>query len=168
MGLKGLVSRLKNVAHQKILSVIQVQNLEAMTKRCSLQPPKKQRSVLYRRNYQLMSVTYESWNNSLDTVKYLVEEAKADVNLPPESRNSGCALTAAIVRGNLDILRYFAEEVKPAVDLLVHVRIYGNVLATAAFAGRLDVVRYLVEEANIGVNLQLGEDSFGSVLVAAT
>ncbi|OQD95096.1 hypothetical protein PENSOL_c022G06704 [Penicillium solitum] len=108
-----------------------------------------------------------AWNNSLDTVKYLVEEAKADVNLPPESGNCGCALAAAAMGGNLDILRYFAE-VKPAVDLLVHVRIYGNVLATAAFASRLDVVRYLVEEANIDVNLQLGEYSFGSVLVAAT
>lgn len=107
-------------------------------------------------------------SNSFDTVKYLVEEAKADVNLPPESGNCGSALAAAAKRGNLDILRYFAEEVKPAVDLLVHVRIYGNVLATAAFAGRLDVVRYLVEEAKIDVNLQLGEDSFGSVLVAAS
>ncbi|KAJ6179439.1 hypothetical protein N7519_009900 [Penicillium mononematosum] len=102
----------------------------------------------------------------LDTVKYLVQEANADVNLPLQSGDYGSALYAAVGNGSLVIVRYFAEEV-PDVNLLVHVRTHGNVLAAAAFSGKLDIVRYLVEEANIDVNLPLGEDTFVTVLAAA-
>ncbi|CAG8890998.1 unnamed protein product [Penicillium egyptiacum] len=103
----------------------------------------------------------------LNTVKYLVQEAKADVNVALESGDYGSALNAAVASGKLDIVRYFAEEVKPDVNLLIHVKTHGSVLAAAAFSGKLDIVRYLVEEANIDVNLQLGEGTFGSVLAAA-
>ncbi|OQE91830.1 hypothetical protein PENNAL_c0008G02558 [Penicillium nalgiovense] len=99
----------------------------------------------------------------LDTVKYLVQEAKADVNLPLQSGDYGGALYAAVSNGSLDIVRYFAEEV-PDVNLLVHGRDHGNVLAAAAFSGKLDIVRYLVEEANFDVNLEFADGKFISVL----
>ncbi|KAJ5963671.1 Aldehyde dehydrogenase C-terminal [Penicillium vulpinum] len=106
--------------------------------------------------------------NSLDTVKYLVQEGKAVVNLPRENDKDRDALKSATIVGNLDIVKYFVEEVNPDMRFLTDANAYGNLLSAAACLGTLDVMRYLVEEVKLDIDLQLGVDILGRTLADAT
>ncbi|KAJ6007422.1 NACHT nucleoside triphosphatase [Penicillium herquei] len=114
-------------------------------------------------------------NRNLDVVRYLVEEAHADVNLQILSGVHGSALAVAVTGGSsdtLEIVRYLVEEAGADVNLQILGGLYGSALAAVAAGygsslSKLQIVRYLVEEAHADVNLQLQAGEFGSALAAA-
>jgi ankyrin repeat protein len=112
-----------------------------------------------------------AWCREFETTKFLIEEGKADVDLPLSCGMYGNALTAAASRGDLAIVRYLVEDAKAEVNARMETGYFGSPLAAAAadpsYKG-LKVVRYLVENAQAEVNVQLQAGAFGSPLAAAT
>ena len=103
------------------------------------------------------------YRGDFDLVKYLVEEANADVfvDLPKTS-----ILFEAAVKCPVQIVRYLVNKVKsnaerPVDQLLVHA------LSGAAFIGDLDTVKYFVEEVKVDPDMPLQEGIYGSTLASA-
>lgn len=87
-------------------------------------------------------------------VRYLVEEAKADVNLSLQFGEYGSALAAACSWG-ARVVRYLVEEAEAEVNVRLQGGIYGSALAAAAGCGEMDVIKYLVEEGGANMDLPL-------------
>jgi ankyrin repeat protein len=83
------------------------------------------------------------------TAQYLVEEAKAEVNLASE--NGRTALTEASRNGHLKTVEYLVEGAEAEVNTIA--KYSGMALLVASWHGHLKIVQYLVEEAKAEVNL---------------
>lgn len=99
----------------------------------------------------------------LETVKFLVEEAGADVNM---KLTGDSLLASAAGRGLLDILKYLIKKGANVHETLNGVS--GSTLAAASFYGNLDTVRFLVEEMGVDPNTPLESGNYGSVLAIAS
>ena len=126
--------------------------------------------------------------------KLLIEEGKADVNLP--NSESATALTYAILSNDIDVVKYFVEVLEANLHyleptVLIHAVVVGNVnmniieylasklgddvnardrsgataLMHAALYGDIDIVQFLIEEA--GANIYLQDNSGASAVTYA-
>ena len=100
-----------------------------------------------------------------DTVRYMIEVAKADVNveLPKTS-----ILIRAAHGGQLEIIRYLVECAKADVDRVIPSANAGNALSAAAMSGHIEVVRYFIEDVKVDPNAQIDHKSYGSTLSATS
>ncbi|KAJ6110902.1 Aldehyde dehydrogenase C-terminal [Penicillium sp. IBT 16267x] len=106
-------------------------------------------------------------SGSLNALKYLVDEAGADVNLPLQVGYHGSALAGASWSLNLDTVRFLVER-GADLNLPLQAGYFGSALAAASFRNNnMDIVRYLVERG-ADVNLPLQAGDFGSALAAAS
>lgn len=91
---------------------------------------------------------YAAYSGHLSIVKYLVEEAQANIN--DRNKNKRTPLMVAAWAGNLDIVAYLVE--------CCHALLYlkdergENALHYAAGSGRVDVFRYLVQKYQMALN----------------
>ena len=91
-----------------------------------------------------------SQGGNLDVVKYLIEEAKADIN----DRN---ILEAAAKNGHYEVVKYLIEKgagnyYEPGNEIYNERSSKGNALIGAAHFGYLNIVKYLVEEGKADIN----------------
>ncbi|GMF80116.1 unnamed protein product [Aspergillus oryzae] len=95
---------------------------------------------------------------ALNIVKYLVEEAQANVDVRTECDNYISALAAAChsdSASRLELVKYLLEEAGAVVDPPLVSGLANSTLGIASSIGPLDLVKYLVEKGNADVNLQL-------------
>lgn len=100
-------------------------------------------------------------SGELDSVKYLVQEAKADVNMQLDCK-WGSALEAA---EKVEILEFLVQEGVANVNAQATGGNYGSALA-AACCRDIEAVKFLVE-AGADINMPLSAGPFGSALAAA-
>jgi hypothetical protein len=100
----------------------------------------------------------------VDTMEYLVEDAKADVNV--ELPKTSVLITAAS-GGVVDIIRYLVSKGADVAKLVPNSPA-GTPLASAAFSGHLEVVKLFIEEFKVDSNQLLAHRAYGSVLASAS
>ncbi|KAJ5614799.1 hypothetical protein N7528_008453 [Penicillium herquei] len=103
----------------------------------------------------------------LESVRYLIEEAGADVNMKLDSVY-GSALEAAS-QDVMNILKYLVQETNVDVNSLSSGGRYGNALTAAAAdlsSWNIDAVRFLLQ-AGANINVPTLTGSYGSALTAA-
>ena len=106
--------------------------------------------------------------SSLEILKYLIEQAGADVNKPfKTTRMSGSALAEAAIQGKMDVVEYLANEAKADINLKLQYGHFENALMAAAYAKSFEVIRFFVNEKKIEVNEPVERGEFGNVLAAA-
>ncbi|KAF7175044.1 hypothetical protein CNMCM7691_005512 [Aspergillus felis] len=110
----------------------------------------------------------------LETVKFLVKEAGANVNMPlqPPAGQFGSALAIAAFWGQIEVIKYLVKEAGADVNLPFTPRspgwdAFSSALEAAAYTSRDDVVKFLVQEAGADLNVQLPSGKYGSALAAA-
>jgi ankyrin repeat protein len=88
------------------------------------------------------ALVYASWNGHLEVVKYLVEEAGANVHVDNDR-----VLRWASCYGNLDVVRYLVEETGADIHA-----VNDYALERASYNGHLEIVKYLLSR---GANHQI-------------
>ena len=91
-------------------------------------------------------------DSTLETIRFLVEEMKLDVNQQTDGMGGELVGIAALY-GRLGIVRYSLEEVHADMNLPANF-IYDSTLCATVSSKDLDTVRYLVGKAKVDVNLQ--------------
>lgn len=114
--------------------------------------------------YTESSLAIKIWKGEFKSVKYLVKEAGADVNMPLQN-SWGNALEAAAQLQDVNIVRFLVEVGGAKVNVPSTGGEFGSPLA-AACHGDLANVEYLVE-AGADINMQLPAGIYGSALTAA-
>ena len=107
----------------------------------------------------------------MDIVKYLVEDAKANVNVEMAGTSGTPAtsvLMTAVHAGELDIVKYLVEVGKADVNKVIPTSNAGDMVSAASFSGQLDVLKYFIEEVKLDADAQVEHESYGSALAAAT
>lgn len=105
-------------------------------------------------------------SDHIETTRYLVNEAKADVNMPLRHEVFGSALGRAAYNGNYDIVKCLVEAGADVNKPMKHM-FFGSVLQTAARRADLKTVRFLVQDGGADVNMVLRNPSAGSALESA-
>lgn len=109
----------------------------------------------------------ESSGNGLDVIRSLIEDYKADPNLPTKRHQYSSALIAAVSFHRHDMIRYYLEEASVDVNVVYSTGWYGSPLSAVITTGSLEDVRYFVEEGKADVNLLHEVAGFGSALADA-
>ncbi|KAJ5362328.1 hypothetical protein N7541_003172 [Penicillium brevicompactum] len=110
----------------------------------------------------LTTLSMKALRGELESVKYLIREAKADVNMQIPGGRHGHALEAST---SLDVTRFLVEEAGASVNMQSTSGYRGNAL-TSACCQNLEMVQYLVEKG-ADVNIALKGGDYGSALAAA-
>ncbi|KAI9708517.1 MAG: hypothetical protein M1820_003979 [Bogoriella megaspora] len=99
----------------------------------------------------------------LDLVRYLVEEANANVfiDLPEDS------ILVEATHGAMGIVQYLVNVIKSRAKKPVD-QLLASALSMSAFIGRVDMVKYFVEEVKVDPNTPLKEGKYGSVLASSS
>ncbi|KAF8851447.1 ankyrin [Acephala macrosclerotiorum] len=121
----------------------------------------------------------------IETVKFLVQDLKADVNMAlqnmdcgkflvqdgkvdvPLRGNYGSVLAAAAHEGQIEIVKFLVQNANAIVDMPLQNGDYGSALAAATHGGQIEVIKFLVQNANANVNMLLKNGKYGSALAAA-
>ncbi|KAI1426827.1 ankyrin repeat-containing domain protein [Xylaria sp. FL1777] len=107
---------------------------------------------------------------SFDTVKFLVEQAEANVNMHLQHGFYGSALAAAAYHESFDTVKFLVKQAGANVNMDLQYGKYGSALAAAAAAGgsiSILIVKFLVIQAGANVNMHLQYGRYGSALAAA-
>lgn len=80
-----------------------------------------------------------------EIVKLLVQEGKADVNMPLDRWGYGSALAAAVCEGQTEIVKFLVQEGKVDVNMRLQRGDYGTALEAAAYCGRGKCVEVLIK-----------------------
>jgi ankyrin repeat protein len=105
------------------------------------------------------------WDEDLETVRFLLQTGRVDVNVDAETAYYSCVLDTA-TRYSLEILKDLIEHAGADVNRPFKSYYAGSALAQVAAFVDLEAVEYLVNEANADVGLRLQHDRFGNALVA--
>ncbi|KAJ5352349.1 hypothetical protein N7452_001323 [Penicillium brevicompactum] len=108
------------------------------------------------------ALSLKASRGQLEGVKYLIREAKADVNMPIPGGRFGHALEAST---SLVITKFLVEEAGANVNMQSTSGKRGNALVSAC-CENLEMVQYLVE-AGADINMPLHIGAYGSALAAA-
>ena len=103
---------------------------------------------------------------SIEIVKFLVQEGKADVNMVLQCGDYGSALAAAAEGGSIEIVKFLVQEGKADVNMIIKCGNFGSPLAAAAYCGHKVCVEVLIE-AGAETNCQLENGRFRTCLQAS-
>ncbi|KAL6411722.1 integrase core domain protein [Ilyonectria robusta] len=108
-----------------------------------------------------------AYRGKTETVKFLVQEAATDVNMPLQCGDYGSALAAAADWGWTETVKFLVKEAAADVNLPLQSGDYGSALAAAAVSYEgTETVKFLVPEGS-KVNILLQSGNYGSALAAA-
>ncbi|KAJ5737600.1 NACHT nucleoside triphosphatase [Penicillium malachiteum] len=101
------------------------------------------------------------------TFAYLIENHKADPNLPPNRHSYAGAFVVAAAYRRRDMIRYYLEETNVDVNAVYSTGSYGSPLCTMISHGSLEDVSYFIETGKANVNLLHEVGGCGSALAQA-
>jgi len=101
-----------------------------------------------------------------ETVKFLVQEAGAEVNIPLQTGEYGSALAAAAAFGRTETVKFLIQEVGAEVNMPLQGGRYGSALIAAAYFGEIGTIRFLVRQG-AEVNMLPQSGRYGNTLSAA-
>lgn len=104
-------------------------------------------------------------SGNVETARYLIHEADANIYIPLPGSSYGCALGAAAMHPGTEMLKLLVDA-GADVDARIHSLWGDSALEIKIGENELDSVKYLVREAEANVNMPLTE-TFGTALEAA-
>jgi ankyrin repeat domain-containing protein 50 len=86
-----------------------------------------------------------AYRRNMEIVKFLVQEAGAEVNMQIQCGNYGSALAAAAERGDMEIVKFLVQEAGAEVNMQLQGGSYSSALAAAGRFDNVQVVDFLIE-----------------------